>query len=157
MKRIIISMCGICLFLATAGAQSADRISRLLDAKEVTYAQMAYLAGTQLGLITDETADETAFRVFKESGRIPKIKAQAEDVITLSGVAYMLAQVYQIKGGLFYRMTKAPRYAFRQLQADEIISSAASPRKKPTGSEVLAIITSCIEQYPEQPAAAEAL
>jgi len=49
-----------------------------------------------------------------------------------------------------YRLTKgSPRYAFKQFQADGILSSRQSPSDFVSGAKALSIYTSCVNKYSE--------
>ena len=67
----------------------------------------------------------------------------------MQNLAYIYLQMWpDIKGGLFYKLTKgSPRYAFKQLKTDGIISDDADPNSFVSGREALSILTACMVAY----------
>ena len=58
-------------------------------------------------------------------------------------------KTWKIKGGLMYSITKANRYAFRELQYLGFIAATEYPNKKPSGLEMLNLLTKCMEYVGE--------
>ena len=72
----------------------------------------------------------------------------ANEAIPLVDIAYIYSKLWIIKGGLMYRITKgSPRYAFRQFQADGILTAKNEPSDIVSGAKALSIFTSCINKY----------
>ena len=58
--------------------------------------------------------------------------------------------MFNIKGGLMFRLTKgSPRYAFKQMKSDGVISQNYDPSLILSGREALNIYTSCNMLYNE--------
>lgn len=139
------------LFLFVAGmaiyAQSADVISDLLEAKEATFGQICYLAAVQQNFI-DENADyKTAVQSMYDNKMIPDIEDE-NAAIPLVDIAYIYSKLWPVKGGLMYRLTRgSPRYAFRQFQADGVLSAKSEPSDIVSGAKALSIFTASINRY----------
>ena len=128
-------------------AQSADVITELLETKQATFGQVSYLAAVQMNLIDENDSYENAVQALVNEEIIPELE-DSETPIPLIDIAYIYSKLWDIKGGLMYRLTKgSPRYAFRQFQTDGVISSDADPSWKISGAKALSIYTACINKY----------
>ena len=133
-------------FLALA--QSADKISEIIESTNVNYGQISYLAAIHAGL-ADETANQQqCLNTLEEKGFVQKGHSDTEQ-IPLEQVAFICAKTWNVKGGIFYSIFKNPRYSLKQLKADGVIPENSDPSKKLSGFEALNIISACIEQYGE--------
>ena len=146
MKRILSVL--FCLFVGlSVYAQSADVITGLLESDEATFGQVCYLAAVQENLINENDSFETAVQALYDNGIIPAVE-DPEAPIPLVDIAYIYSRLWKINGGLMYRLTKgSPRYAFKQFQADGILTSKQEPSDYVSGAKVLSIYTSCVNKY----------
>ena len=146
MKRILSVL--FCLFVGmSVYAQSADVITGLLESDEATFGQVCYLAAVQENLINENDSFETAVQALYDNGIIPAVE-DPEAPIPLVDIAYIYSRLWEINGGLMYRLTKgSPRYAFKQFQADGILSSKQEPSDIISGAKALSIYTSCVNKY----------
>ena len=72
MKKIF-----LILFVALAAgsfsfAQSAQKVSEILEAEEITYGQLGYLSACQLSLVDDSTSYVEAFTALQNKGYVSK-------------------------------------------------------------------------------------
>lgn len=146
MKKII-SILFTLVFSFAAFAQSADVITDILDTEEATYGQVCYLLAAQQKLILDDATYVYAVEALYENGQIPELYGE-DDSITAIDAAFLFSRMWDIKGGLMYRLTKgSPRYVFRQFQADGVIGSSVQPKDSISGSDILSMYTSCLRKY----------
>ncbi len=130
-----------------AFTQSADVITDLLESDKVSFGQVSYLAAVQMNLLDENDSYENAVKVLVDNDIIPDGE-EADTPIPLVDIAYIYSKLWDVKGGLMYRLTKgSPRYAFRQFQSDGIISSDADPAWLVSGAKALSIFTSCVNKY----------
>lgn len=130
-----------------AFSQSADVITDLLESDKVSFGQVSYLAAVQMNLLDENDSYENAVKVLVDNDIIPDLE-EADTPIPLVDIAYIYSKLWDVKGGLMYRLTKgSPRYAFRQFQSDGIISSDADPAWFVSGAKALSIFTSCVNKY----------
>lgn len=149
MKKILTLLFSSAAFCFCASAQSSQKLTELIAAKNATYGQVAYLCQVYSGLI-DENADyEQAFEQFKESNKI-KNGASVNTPITLSELSFICTKLGNIKGGLFYTIFPSPRYAFRELKAKGILPQNADPDEKPSGRDVVAVFNGYIPSEQEE-------
>lgn len=127
-------------------AQSADMVTDMIKTNEVTWAQAAYFAATWLNPEQNFTNGQEALD-FLSSQNIISTK-DPDSLITLQQLSGLCVRTWKIKGGLMYTLTKADRYAFRELKAKGIIDSSDDPSKKVTGRLALDVINSCSELNP---------
>ena len=147
MKRIIVLL----VLLFTSGfifAQSADVVTDILAADEVTYGQVCYLSAIHRGLISEEADYDQAVEILYNLGQIPE-EVGAYDPVVMANLAFIYAQIWpDMKGGLMFKLTKgAPRYAFKQFKTDGVIAENAQPDSVLSGVEALNILTSCMMEY----------
>ena len=130
-----------------AFTQSADVITDLLESDKVSFGQVSYLAAVQMNLLDENDSYENAVKALVDNDIIPDGE-EADTPIPLVDIAYIYSKLWDVKGGLMYRLTKgSPRYAFRQFQSDGIISSDADPAWLVSGAKALSIFTSCVNKY----------
>lgn len=146
MKKILTLLFALFLVLS-AYAQSADVITEILATEEVTFGQISYLTAVQMNIIDDEASYDDAVAALYEGGYIPFVE-ETDSPVPAVDLAYLYSRLWNIKGGLMYRITNgAPRYAFKQFQADGVISSDLDPSSFVSGAKALSIYTSCINKY----------
>lgn len=140
------------LLFCTIGlhAQSSDVVTEIINSDKVTFGQVCYLSAVQQGFIEEDASYSDAINALYENGQIPK--ALYEDtVVPMVNLAFIYAQIWDIKGGLFYRLFRgAPRYAFKQMKADGIFDSSIDPDSIPSGRDALNLYTSCMLYYGKQ-------
>ena len=146
MKKLITIL--IAFFLATlAYSQSAQVITEILDSDQVTFGQVCYLSAVQQGFVDENTSYSDAIEILYQKGQIP-VRLYEGSVVPLVNLTYIYAQMWNIKGGLFYKLFHgAPRYAYKQMTADGVLPSYADPGLLISGSEALNIYTSCSIKY----------
>ena len=147
MKRIFSLL--VLLFAGTVVfAQSADVVTDILEAEEVTYGQVCYLSAIHQGLISEEADYDKAVEILYNLGQIPEAVG-AYDPVVMANLAFIYAQIWpEMKGGLMFKLTKgAPRYAFKQFKADGVIDENAQPDSVLSGVDALNILTSCMMEY----------
>ena len=146
MRRFIIITLSL-LFAGAAFGQSADVITEILESKEATFGQVCYISAVQQGLVEDSSNYEDAVTALQDAGQIPE-SISVDHSIPAVDAAFIYSQMWEIKGGLMYRITKgSPRYAFRQFQADGVISSSIEPNTLISGVDILRMYTACMRKY----------
>ena len=147
MKRIFLFL--VVLFVGSVVfAQSADVVTEILGAEEATYGQVCYLSAIHQGLISDDASYEEAVEVLFSRGQIPE-NVSAYDSVYMANLAFIYMQIWpNIKGGLMFSLTKgSPRYAFKKLKSDGVISQNADPNQIVSGRDALNILTTCMIEY----------
>lgn len=127
-------------------AQAADKVSEIISAREASYGQAAYLACCARGTVKNEAGYEDALNVLKENG-FADLSVNASDKITMKELAKVCSYTWKIEGSLMCKLVGSPRYIFRQMKADEVIDVSADPMGVPSGRNLLAVITDCIDRY----------
>lgn len=129
-------------------AQSAKEITAILNSDEVTYGQVCYLSAIHQNLITEDQSYEEAISVLYSQGQLPEMVADNQEVY-MQNLAFIYLQMWpDVNGGLMYKLTKgSPRYAFKKLKTDGIISDNVDPNSFVSGREALSILTTCMVKY----------
>ena len=146
-KQILIGL--IILFLqAGLLAQSSDVITEILDStKAATFGQVCYLSAVHQNLIDEQASYEDALNALYDKGQLIK-RTEKDQPITFVDTVYIFSKIWEIHGGLMYRLSKgSSRYAFKQFQADGIISKTTDPSTVITGPEVLTLYTNALKKY----------
>lgn len=144
MKKTIYCVLFLGIFCNFIVAQSADSVTELLIAENIYLPQVSYFATVYLGLGADEISYSDATTILDENIGFPEIK-NPQDELTYKDFSYFCTRVWNIKGGLMYRITKAPRYALRELKALGYVSPNIDPNTLVTGRDALTIMTECAE------------
>ena len=132
-------LCVILLFSATAArGQTAIDIERLLDAKEITCSQAAYLV-LAAALENPPQNPETAFGMALENGWLPA-KSESGGGLTLGGLSLLMMKAFNIKGGLMYRLFPLGRYAYREMTSRGFIEGRSYSAFTVSGEQFLRIL-----------------
>lgn len=133
------------LTAAAASAQSAEKITQIIDSGEITYEQSAWLACSYAQLIQDDADYGQAMSAAVEKGWVSS-GAVAQNPIDLKDICGLFAKATGLKGGLFYRLTKANRYAYKEIKAMGVLDAAADPSMRVNGQNAVAILNACIKK-----------
>lgn len=125
-------------------SQSSAVLSEMLETEEASYAQAAYLPAIYVNLVSDEASQEEAFKALRDNGYF-KENTNSQESLSLSQLSYIYVKAFQIKGGLFCRMLKSPRYAFKELKALGVLPPEADPAMLVSGRDVIDIFNHCLE------------
>ena len=128
-------------------SQKAEFITDFLQAEEADFGQVCYLSAVCQNLVKDSASETDAFNSIFEQGLIPTGK-KPEDKINYMQAAYIFSKLWDIKGGLLFRMTRGnPRYAYKQFKNDRVIPLTADPSMIPSGTDILNMFTLCEKKY----------
>ena len=148
MKKIFLIVLGLFISIS-AYSQSQDVITEILESSEATFGQVCYISAVMQSLVSDDTSYDDAVQAIYENGQIPYI-AESSQSVQLIDAAYIFSFMWDIKGGLMYKITNgAPRYVFKQFQADKILPYDAEPKQLVSGIEIMRMFTSCEKKYGE--------
>lgn len=130
--------------VAVLDAQSNALVDELLAEQEASLGNAACLALSAAGLVPEDASGEQALALIQEKGwKLPAGPADAP--IRLGQYAFLLMQVFEMKGGLMYGLFPGPRYAARELAYLRLIPDRPIPGRKISGSEAMHILGSLLE------------
>ena len=122
-------------------AQTATELDRMLETKAVTVGFAARFAMDAAGLLPEglssSTAETVAYEVARHRGWV---KGESEDTISLQDMAFLLVNVFEIKGGLVYRLFPNPRYAYREMIYRRLIQGRSYSNMELDGPRFLQIL-----------------
>jgi hypothetical protein len=130
------------LVLFPAFSQTPAEIERLIDEPAITCKQAAWFTlavALDLPEGSEQYVSEHAFVTAQNYGWLYK-DAERDAPITMAGLSYLLMNVFNIKGGLMYRLAKIPRYAYRELKSLGYISGDVYSNQKVSGGQFLQIL-----------------
>ncbi len=136
---ILTLFCGVAVF-----AQSADKVTEMIESQTVTLTDVAYFASTYLSITGDEIEEDIALAAIEKHFPLSKIPRDDKN-LNYAEFAYFCTQVWDIKGGIMLRITESPRYALRELQSMGFISSSKLPKNEISGTDALTIMSQCID------------
>lgn len=134
----------IFLIAMIAHGQDASKVTEILDAPRLTTGHAAYIAACWIDT-TNETMDFHQATQLMMSQGLLKEGAQSNAPIRLAELAGLCMKAWDIPGGLLYRITKADRYAFKELKALGYFSANADPSFSVTGFQGMDILFKCME------------
>ena len=142
-KKVTVTLILILLAAAVYGrGQIAAELEGLLEQKEVSCGQAASFA---LAMTSDDEPgspamkSDAAFALVMERGWLPA-SSESGGPITMSGLSLLVMKAFDMKGGLMYRWTENPRYAYRELKYKGIIEGRAYSGRKVSGEQFLQIM-----------------
>ena len=146
MKKIFLIVLGLFISIS-AYSQSQDVITEILESSEATFGQVCYISAVMQSLVSDDSSYDDAVLAVYENEQLPYI-TESSQPLPLIDAAYLFSFMWDIKGGLMYKITNgAPRYVFKQFQADKIIPYDAEPNQIVSGIEIMRMFTSCEKKY----------
>ena len=137
-RRLFLLAALLVVGLFSLSAQTAPQIETLLDQPEMNWADAVSF--------TLEAAEQAAldpvdaFNFAAERKWLPK-NAAPDARVRLDGFAHLLIQAFELKGGIFYSLTKSPHYAYRELVYREVIQGRADPHDVVSGQELLFLVS----------------
>jgi len=126
------------LFSAPLFAQTAAELEGLLRDQAVSYGQAArfVLAATDAANLQDP---EQAHAFAVGQRWLPR-RTSAAQPARLSDVSLLLMQAFDMRGGMWYSLTKSPHHAYRELVYQDIIQGRSDPETTVSGEELLFLI-----------------
>ena len=143
MKKVQIFVLFLLFCCGIISAQSADKVTEMIDAKTVSLGDVGYFAAAYFNIIDEDASPSEALKVLESKTQYNKI-SNLEN-LSFDDFAYFCTQTWNIKGGLMLMATKSPRYAFKELQSLGYISKSIYPNATIDGIQALTIMSSCIE------------
>ena len=123
-------------------SQTAAKLEALLEIPALTWSEAAAFvleaADTEISGIEPPPA-ELAFRFAEEKKWLPK-NTSPGDTVRLNGLALLLMRSFDLKGGIFYSLTKSPHHAYRELVYKNIIRGNTDPGIPVSGQDLLLMI-----------------
>jgi len=144
MRKLIFSLI-LAVAVMSAHTQSADWIEALLSQDSVNYADAALLVLEASDTLAAPTA-VAAFTYATERGWLPR-NSGADETANLSGLSLLIMGAFDIKGGLFYTITKSPHHAYRELTYRNIIQGRAYPLMPVSGDLLLFTVNRVLAIY----------
>ena len=140
MKKLLL-LFSLLLFTCSLFAQTAERLEWLLEQDRVNYAQAALLVLEAADHINpaEGLSEEAAFRFAQEHGFLPRNVA-ANHLADLKGLSFIVMRSFDIKGGVFYTITKSQHHAYRELVHRGIIQGRADPLMYVTGDLLMFVV-----------------
>ena len=134
-------------------AQTAAKLEALLNEPELTWsAAAAFVLEASDFHPADSSNGQDAFSLASERKWLPK-NAAPEDPARLNGVALLLMGSFDLKGGIFYRLSKSPHHAYRELVYKGFIRGDTDPGMPVSGQQLLLMISKILSVKEKQEAA----
>jgi hypothetical protein len=141
------------LFLLTGllFAQTAARLEALIDEPAVNWEQAAAFVLEAADAGYGGTDD--AFSFAASQNWLPK-NIEQNDAVSYKGAAFLFMQSFKIKGGIFYRLTKSPHHAYREMVYMDVIRGGIDPDAVVSGKELLFMLNRLLSIIEEEAAKA---
>ena len=122
-----------CLF--AQAVSPAEEFENLLNTDVVTYAQACrFVLEAAEVLVSNDSVE--AFRYASSRGWLPN-NAGSDDKAQLNHISRLLMRSFDIKGGLFYSITRSSRYAYRELKYMNIIQGRVDATMPVSGERLI--------------------
>ena len=125
------------LVLSPLCPQTADVLEELLEKPAVSWSEAAafVLEASEAGAYDAAGA----FGYASEQKWLPK-DAQPGDTVSIKGLSLLLMRSFDLDGGLFYKITKSPHHAYRELVYKGISRGDIDPGIPVSGRELLFMV-----------------
>jgi len=138
-------------FPVLAFAQTASEMDTLLRTSAVTTGVAARFVMGAAGMTRRELsgaeAISTAYKTALSNGWV---KSAPDEAISLQETAFLLMNVFKIKGGIMYSIFHNPRYAYRELIYRKLIPGRAYANMKLPGQKFLQILGKILDYNGEK-------
>ena len=141
MKSLHIKMglvCFLALFSVRLYAQTAVKLEAILDTPAINWSDAANLIFEAAEVTAPE--NQSAFDFAMENKWLPK-DATPPGTARLNGISLLFMNSFGLKGGIFYRISKSPHHAYRELVYKKIIRGNTDPLMPVSGGELLLIMS----------------
>lgn len=138
-KKILVFSVLLLLFAAVVSAQSADALTKMIEADQTTVGDVSYFLAVYLGAVPETSPVSAATSALQDEGIVAN-GVGADEILTYKTFAGMIMRTWDVKGGFMYSITGADRYALRELQAKGLIAASADPMDVVSGYQALAIL-----------------
>jgi len=133
-KKILVFFMLILVFPMFLNAQIASLYETVLESQAVTCGQAAvFILGS-----TVKFNYNNAFDFAAEEGWFKNVKP--DDKITFARLSFLLMKVFDIKGGIMYRLIPGPHYAYRSMVSQSFIQGTCDPSMKVSGQNFFLIL-----------------
>lgn len=128
-------------FPAIVFAQTAAELDLLLESDAVTTNVAARFVMGAAGLTSPElsgaAANNAAYQAALSKGWV---KGAPENAINLQDTAFLMMNVFELKGGIMYSILHNPRYAYREMIYKKLIPGQAYANMTLSGQKFLQIL-----------------
>ena len=155
-EKIILVFVVFLVFPVFLNAQIASLYETVLESQAVTCEQAAvFILGS-----TVKFNYNNAFDFAAEEGWLKNVKP--DDKITFARLSFLLMKVFDIEGGIMYRLIPGPHYAYRSMVSQSFIQNVCDPSMKVSGQNFFLILGKVLtghgrESYEAQTAADDSL
>lgn len=139
MKKIIFIFVTAVLLTTSAVAQSAEKVSKILESEEISKGEASYFSCVYKNLAEENISENEAFDILAQKNLFAE-NENADEKISLSKACYLISETSGMKGGIFYSIFKSARYSFREFKALGIIPKNAEPAQNVSGSDFIALL-----------------
>ena len=134
----------VCVFLAVPVilySQTAQKIEELLNTEALSNEQVAWLVLEAADISEAEGIlnEADAFNYAAELQWFPN-NAESNAKARLDKVSALIMQAFNMKGGLFYTITKGSHYAYRELVYRNVIVGRTDPQMDVSGYRLLFMV-----------------
>lgn len=144
MRKLLSVLIVLLSFQLVTFAQNFNKVTEIIDTKEVTIGQAAYLVGVYLEVVQDGQSDNEAFEKLKSAGYFSE-NVKSSDLISLKQLCALYAKATNQKGGLLYTWTKkSERYSFKEFFAKGYLPKNADPMMKVSGIDAIGLLNNII-------------
>ena len=140
-KKMLVPLFACLLAVTAAGTVQADfnrTMDYIIDLDYITYGGASFLLLTGTGAIDDSSSLQDA--AGRMAALYPEDAMSWNEAVTLGQFSYMIMQVHDIEGGLFYRLLPGPRYALRELRFKRIVQGRSYTGMYFSGERALRIL-----------------
>ena len=129
-----------------AFAQTAAELDTLLETNEITVGVTARFALGTVGLtpagLSGVAAVNDAYQTAFSRGWVQRGQDEA---ISMQEAAFLIMNVFEIKGGIMYNALHNPRYAYREMVYQKLIPGRSYANMKVTGRQFLQVLNMAID------------
>lgn len=128
----------------TLSAQSAQFMREVALAEQLTVADAVYIVGIAVGIVPiDAPFDDAADYLARAGFRVPA--TPSDSPISLGEYAFLIAQAFDVRGGLMYGFFPGPRYALRELVYLGVLEPGVHTGEPVAGDSAVTILASAME------------
>lgn len=144
MKKTLLGI-ALSLLLAPAFAQDAGQLTDILGRKTATLMDFSYLVVSELGM---NCSPFEAYAYCDRFGSFP-ITALAKEPVTVKDVSFFLMSNYGQKGGIMWKATRSPRYAWKELKASGFWKTGTDPDSTLSGRDLVRCVSKFFSTWPD--------
>ena len=134
------------MLLAPIFAQDAGMLTDILGRKTATLMDFSYLVVSELGMSCSPFEGLPPIAIASDRSRSRRLRIKP---VTAKDVSFFLMYNYGQKGGIMWKATRSPRYAWKEMKASGFWKTGTDPDSTLSGRDLVRYVSKFFSTKPD--------